>query len=271
MSPKTSVVANGTTNENSHNDSASTILTESHPLYNHKHRVEPELNKKEEYPRWIGQKFEPDGRLLSFPGNTVICHLSPQSELHHALQGLYKELKEGEFASLQALLPPTSWHMTIFEGVSDKMRKHGVWPDNLPPDASLDGCNALFNQKLAAFDLETEPPFRMAVYGFEPLEDGVALRVVPASPAEERRLRRLRDRLSKVLQTRHLGHNHYSFHVSVSYMLRYLSQEEHEKFWTFLQEYLSKLPEYFELGAPEFCTFDDMFAFRREFFLQKQS
>ena len=244
--------------------------------YQHEHRVEPIPRNDfphEKYPRWIGHKFEPDGRVLPFPGNTVICHLSPDSALHHALLTLYDELKSREFASLYVLLPPTSWHMTVFEGVSDQIRKHSSWPGDLSLDAPLNSCTALVEQKLADFDLRSEPPFRMAVDGFEPLEDGIALKVVPATPAEESRLRHLRDRLSKVLQIRHPGHDTYSFHVSLSYMLRRLDQrpEDYEKIWAFLQEYRSKLPDVFELGAPEFCIFDDMFAFRRQFFLGTQS
>ena len=226
---------------------------------------------QEVYPRWITQKFEPDGRLLPFPGSTIICPLSPESALHRALLRLSSDLQGTGFASLYAMLPPTSWHMTIFEGVSDKIRKPGLWPESLALYAPLESCTTLFKQKLRDFDLRTEPPFRMAVYGFEPLEDGIALRVVPASPSEERRLRQLRDRLSTLLGTRYPGHDHYSFHVSVSYMLRYLNKQQHKDIWTFLQGYISNMPEYFELGAPEFCTFDDMFAFRREFYLETQS
>jgi hypothetical protein len=228
--------------------------------------VSPEL-----YPRWINQKFEPNGCLLPFPGNTIICHLSPESELHRALLHLYNDLQGTEFSSFYTMLPPTSWHMTIFEGVSDKIRKPGLWPESLALDAPLESCTTLFKEKLRDFDMRTEPPFRMAVYGFEALEDGIALRVVPSSPSEERRLRQLRDRLSTLLDTRYPGHDHYSFHLSISYMLRFLNKQRHDDIWKFLQEYLSKLPEYFDLGAPEFCTFDDMSVFRREFFLQTQS
>lgn len=223
------------------------------------------------YPRWITQKFEPDGCLLPFPGNTIICHLSPESALHCALLRLYSDLQRAEFAPLFAMLPPTSWHMTIFEGVSDKSRKSGLWSENLALDAPLEDCSTLFKEKLRDFDLRMEPPFRMAVYGFEPLEDGIALRVVPADPSEDRRIRQLRDRLSTLLGIQPPGHDHYSFHVSVSYMLRYLNKQEHNDIWRFLQGYISKISEYFEVGAPEFCTFDDMFAFRREFLLGIQS
>ena len=219
------------------------------------------------YPMWIGHKFEPDGRLLPFPGNTIICHLSPDSELYRACVGLHKALQEQEFSSLYVLLPPESWHMTVFEGVSDRIRKHSSWPADLPLDGTLDECTALVREKLSHFDLGTEPPFHLAVDGFDPLTEGIALKVVPASLAEEGSIRDLRDRLSDLLQMRHPGHKTYSFHISLAYLLCHLDEEQHRKLSDLLQAYRSKLPDHFDLGAPEFCIFGDMFAFHRQLLL----
>ena len=110
----------------------------------------------------------------------------------------------------------------------------------------------------------------MVVDGFEPLEDGIALKIMPANPVEEKKLRQMRDRLAEHLQMKHPGHCTYSFHVSLAYMLRHLDQQNGNKLSNSLQGYRSKLPTYFELGAPEFCTFDNMFAFNRDFFLEKK-
>lgn len=243
----------------------------------HEQRVEP-VPKPDfphhEYPRWIGHKFEPDGSVIPFPGNTIICHIPPTSELFRTLMSLYDALKSQDFASLYVMLPPASWHMTVFEGVSDQIRKLGSWPGDLPLDAPLDSCTALVRKKLADFDLGisgSEPPFRMSIDGWEPLEDGIALKVVPATEAEEKRLRQLRGRLSEVLQMNHPGHGTYSFHVSISYMLRHLDEQQHQKIWGFLEGFRSQLPEVFELGAPEFCVFNDMFAFDRQFSLEARS
>lgn len=237
-------------------------------------RIEP-IPKKDfphqNYPRWIGHKFEPDGRVLPFPGHTVICHLHQGSRLYQDLLSLHDDLKRQDFASCYVLLPPASWHMTVYEGVSDQIRKRNCWPGDSALDAPLESATALVREKLAGFDLATEPHYRMAIAGWEPLEDGIALKVVPASSDEERRLRGLRDRLSKLLCMRHPGHDTYSFHVSLAYMLRFLGQKDHQAISAFLQSYLEKLPKFFELGAPEFCVFDDMFALQQELYLKRQN
>lgn len=224
----------------------------------------------EKYPRWIGHKFEPDGRILPFPGHTVICHLPRDTSLYQRLLGLYEELQKQDFASCYILLPPTSWHMTVYEGVSDQIRRRNCWPGEVALDVSLEACTSFVTRKLGGFDPGSEPPFRLTITGWEPLEDGIALKVVPATSMEERRIRGLRDRLSELLRMRHPGHDTYSFHVSLAYMLRHLSPEQHHNISSFLDGYLSKFPRTFELGAPEFCVFDDMFAFDRQFFLSKR-
>ncbi|KIX92451.1 uncharacterized protein Z520_11771 [Fonsecaea multimorphosa CBS 102226] len=224
-----------------------------------------------EYPVSIGRKFDADGKVLPFPGNTIICHLSPDHALYRATLGLHDALESHKLASLYTLLPPESWHMTVFEGVTDQTRKPHAWPADLPLDAPLDRCTDLFKEKLKGFDFDSEPPFQLTVVGYDPLIDGIALTVVPASAADEARLRGLRDRLSELLQLRHPTHDWYSFHISLAYILRRLDNQQHQELRDFLEEYRPKLPLHFELGAPEFCTFEDMFAFSRRFYLGKRS
>lgn len=222
----------------------------------------------EGYPKWIGSKFEPDGTVLPFPGNTLICHLSPTSDLYRALITLVNELKQQTFISHYVLLPPTSWHMTVFEGVSDQIREAGSWPSDLGHDVPLQDCTNHFRHKLASFELDCAPPLKMTVAGWEPLLDGIAVKVVPASIEEDIRLRGLRDRLASHLKTRYPGHESYSFHISLAYTLCSLEEKDQRATMAFLEEQQSKLPANFELGAPEFCVFDNMMDFRREFFLK---
>lgn len=270
----TNVECNGTVTHDEHEyDIDSGTLAAPYVPSPDERRLEPrprDVVQKDEYTQWIGQKFEPNGRVMYFPGNTIICPLPPESALYHTLLAVYNELADKDFAPLYTLLPPASWHMTMFEGVCDQVRKPGFWPEDMSLDAPLASCNALFKQKLACFDLGIEPPFYMAIEGWETLKDGISVRIVPASAAEESRLRQLRDRLSKLLGICHPIHDAYVFHVSVAYLLRHLNQQESRDIWAFLQKYRSELPDVFELGAPEFCLFDDMFAFYRQLFLERQ-
>jgi len=219
-------------------------------------------------PSGVPSKFTVDGAVRPFPGNTIICHLSQGSELHTLLARLALDLDRSNKGALYTLLPPSSWHMTVFEGVCDQVRTRGFWPADLPTDASLAECNAAFSQKLSAFDMNITPPFRMRISGYTPRVDGIGLHLETSDPAEEARIRKLRDRLSKELQIRHPSHETYGFHLSIAYFIRFPTDDERSALDTMLFNHLQDMPTEFELAAPEFCFFDDMFEFRRQFFLK---
>ena len=224
------------------------------------------------YPAGVPGKFDPNGHVQPFAGNTIICHLSPASPLYASLLALHAKLAASPLSHLYALLPPPSWHMTVFEGVCDRVRERpGHWPAALPADAPLADCEALFSARLAAFDLrDGGPPYAMAVTGFDPLEIGIGVRVEPRDAREAARLRGLRDRLSGALGIRHAAHASYGLHVSVAYLLRHLTDEQREELSSMLDGHFESMPKVFELAAPEFCRFDDMFEFKRVMFLRAQ-
>ena len=219
------------------------------------------------YPRWIGHKFKPEGSVLEYPGNTVLSHLPFDSDLHRALRALYHDIQKQDFAGCYTFLPPNSWHMTIYEGVSDQIRLRDSWPGDLALNSSLKACHAHVASQLADFESGLEAGMKMNITGFEPLDDGIALKLLPATPDGERALRELRDRLSERLKILHPGHANYSFHMGFSYLLRPLTGEDQASIEHYLKEWQTKLPRSFVLEPPAFCVYDDMYAFRRIFFL----
>jgi hypothetical protein len=157
---------------------------------------------------WIGRKFAADGRVLPFPGNTFICPIAPSNPATAPLRAFRAALEAEPYAHKFAFTPPSSYHMTVFEGVVDQVRKPGFWPADLDPDAPLADCNRLFLRKLAAFNLEDLPRFRMAVMegpGNVDMRPGAGIYLSPLDDRENARLRRLRDRLSDLLALRHRG------------------------------------------------------------------
>ena len=91
-----------------------------------------------EYPRGVSSKFGVDGKVQHFPGNTIISHLSPSSDLYASMLVLHEKLLQSNLSSVITLLPPSSWHMTVFEGICDEVRKPGFWPSDLAVDAPLE-------------------------------------------------------------------------------------------------------------------------------------
>jgi len=219
-----------------------------------------------EYPLGVPSKFAPDGSVQPFPGNTIVCHVSPSSPLYESLFELHTKLKNSQFAPLITLLPPESWHMTVFEGVCDKVRAPGYWPAHIE---TLKYCTSLFATRLRKFDLgQSKPPYRLKITGFDPLEIGIGVSVEGKGMMEDRRIRDVRDRLADVLEIRHPNHETYGFHLSVAYLLRHLTDEQEADLTDLLMEHWEGMPKEFEFErGPEFCTFENMFAFDRLFYL----
>ncbi|KAF8208704.1 RNA ligase/cyclic nucleotide phosphodiesterase [Mycena galopus ATCC 62051] len=224
------------------------------------------------YPIGVPEKFDPDGNVQPYPGNTVIAHLSQSSELHKSLRALHEKLKSSHLSHLYALLPLSSWHMTIFEGVAEYARSvPGRWPDDLPLNASLALCNSLYEEKLSSFDLQCDPPYHLAIMGFSPLVAGITLHLEPYTSQENARLRNLRNRLSSLLHIRAKGHDNYGFHMSMAYLLRFPTEEQDMQLMKLLTDHFEdEMPKEFELGPPEFCSFEDMFAFKPLLYLKNQ-
>ncbi len=222
-------------------------------------------------------KFDPSGAVQRFPGNTIICRLPPSAPLYGALRRLHADLERSAGLShLYALLPPSSWHMTVFEGACDQVRRQGYWPTaNLPLDAtasSLDECTALFRAQLDTFGCSTGTAIARRLPASRgglrpPRPSASALRVEAASAEENARIRGLRDRLAHVLCIRHPQHEAYGLHISVAYLLRHPDPAQRRELESLLQTHLADLVGEFELGSPEFCTFEDMLRFDRVFYL----
>ncbi|KAK3385944.1 RNA ligase/cyclic nucleotide phosphodiesterase [Podospora didyma] len=223
----------------------------------------PRLNRTAaiRYPSGIPFKFDPDGRAQLFRGNTIISRLSNESALYQSLVVLQEKLKRSHNLSrLIAHLPPSSWHMTVFEGVVGIERgKPGYWPSDLSTDATLDECTALFRTKLSTFDLQLSLPQHISVAGFT--STGLGLRL---EHKDDKDLRRLRDRLADLLRIRHpKDHESYQLHLSLGYILRFFTADQKAELdkivWDHVRD--AAMPMTFELGAPEFCAFENMLAY----------
>lgn len=256
------------------------------------------------YPRGVPSKFSPSGAVQPFPGNTIVAHISPAThpalyasllKLHGALAAYQATLSAADpsLPPLFTLLPPPSWHVTLFEGVCDQVRggeKGAYWPADLW-GKPLDECTAVWEARLRGFELsapageeatgggggnspvgDQSPPYRLRVVGWEGLGVGIGVRLAPQSDGERARIWALRDRLSALLGVRHPHHDRYGLHLSIAYFVRWMSEDERKGLGEVLDAHFAEegddaIPRELELGSPEWCVFDDMFEFKRRFYL----
>jgi hypothetical protein len=221
----------------------------------------------------LDQKFDAHGNVLRFPGNTLICHVPLFTPLSDALTAVRDEIKASSYAEALAMLPPESYHMTVFEGVTDDERTRERWPLDLPLNVTLAECTRHIANKLQAFDLGCDLPLRMKLA--DPGQQMMigAMSLVPANDEEAYKLCDLRDRLAAYLGFRAPWHDSYTFHITHSYLIKSMSMAPVKQALAFHSRLYTELVSpvgIITLGAPEFCTFINMQAFDNLFLLRHQ-
>ena len=221
------------------------------------------------------RKFFPDGRVHPFAGNTVLSHLDqqgPQSRPFEVMLDAYRTVPGRSYADKMTLLPPSSYHVTLFGCATDANRAPGQWPRGVPVDASIAECSQIIGDRLRSAEIAPIVPIRMRVDRDDSGYDGNTLRMplAPVDPAEGERLAAFRNRLADVVGLRSPGHDRYQYHITLGYVVRPFDSVELRDALADMARWkdrLASLCPVIALGAPEYCTFDDMFAFQRQFYL----
>ncbi|WP_349970084.1 DUF1868 domain-containing protein [Pseudomonas caspiana] len=217
----------------------------------------------------VDRKFLENGKARPFAGNTIISQIPLRTPINEALTVVRNTIATYDFSHCLSLLPPSSYHMTVFEGVIDEKRKAPFWPSDVPPDASIQACTQHFIARLKDFFIDKNFQIRMQIDDFNVYKDsGATVRLVPANLQESQKLRDLRDRLAQCLGIRSPEHDDYGFHITLGYLVQWMSAQQirdYELVQKRCRAYLQKALGVLELDGPRFCTFNDMLAFDDKF------
>lgn len=206
-----------------------------------------------------GGKFTPDGTVQHWPGNTFVCHLDRSSDAFEAILELQEEVKKSTFNRFFTFLPPPSFHMTVYQGLSPEMKPGSGWPEGVPEGLSRDDVNEVFLKRLVRLALPTS--FSVKV---DDLFAGYSLTVSGANEGEERALRNARVALRDATGLSFIDFDDYVFHITMAYLIDWMSERTARE----LVDYSSEISQRFlseigniELGPVEFCSFDTMHHF----------
>ncbi|KAF1020976.1 MAG: hypothetical protein GAK30_02130 [Paracidovorax wautersii] len=221
-----------------------------------------------------GTKYDAAGHALNFPGNTLICHLNQPGATFTALTDIAAALRAQVGDNNLTWTPPSSYHMTVVDGVTNAGRRPGDWPHLLPLDAPLEDCNRYVADKLRRFDLGMDLPIRMVADETLATQTGTQFLLRPIDAAENARPRDLRNRISQAIGVRHPNHDSYGFHITFAYYIRPFAtvaeERRYQSLWlTAIQELRRRVPV-IEMGAPEYCLFDSMNDFKTQFLLARR-
>lgn len=223
-----------------------------------------------------GAKFLSDGRVAPWSGNTVVCHLpqqGPDAAAFEALLDGYRSSTAEPRLAAVTLLPPSSYHMTLYGGANDLTRDRGDWPTYVAPHATMAACDAAVAARMRRLRLGLTLPIRMRVDPEQGALQGDALQVglLPFDAREAEKLAAARQALARAFDLRVPRTAPYRFHVSIGYVVRPLSAAERRSAQDVVVEWSRRLASrapVIMLGAPEFCAFEDMFHFRRVTFIR---
>jgi hypothetical protein len=174
-------------------------------------------------------------------------------------------------AQIYTLLPPSSWHMTVFDGVCDGNRNGERWPGDLDREAPLLEINQTFEARLKAGRFGPGLSFAMRVRRLRPLMNVIAIELEPADEGEERAVRALRQRLAATLSFDRSAPDTCTFHITLAYFLRFPDASEKARLESLMTDEIEDMANSlnpFRVGPPEFCHFNDMFAFSRRPYLR---
>lgn len=210
-------------------------------------------------PQGGGGKFDLTGEVLPHPGNTFICHIDPHSAFYQSLANLQDAIRALPHADCMTFLPQSSFHMTIFCGVSGEPLGADGWPEGIACDATLENISERWCECL---DTVGE------LGGFSVVPDHMrspySIHMQAATDVDDAALREARQRLENLTGLVRGDLRSYQFHITLAYPVRWVSTTEAQMLagrtdQLFDQHLAGNEPV--KLGAVEFCTFENMHKF----------
>ncbi|NOU96917.1 DUF1868 domain-containing protein [Paenibacillus sp. LMG 31456] len=210
------------------------------------------------YTKNVGVKFNEDGSVRAFPGNTVICKIDSVDPVYSELMKAHDLLRRMPAAEKYVFMPPSSYHMTVIEGVCDQVRSYTRWTERLPLDASLEQVDYFFIEQYET--IRKPEAFSMMCNTIRP----TGIRLVPRTEEDWMKLSKFRDEVSVKWGLRFPGHDQYEFHITLAYNLVELTEAEKVARDAYMDEISAQVKSsfgVFETSAPELVFFEDMFLF----------
>ena len=209
----------------------------------------------------IGTKFNADGTVRRFPGNTIISMVNHEKDVFTHFLHVRELFMASPAAPCVTLLPLDSIHMTVIEGVCDQVRRPGYWTSFLPLDCPLCATDALFEARFAELAPLGKVTLRMS---HVVCTGAILLRMEPVTPADEAHLRAYRDAASAALGLRFPNHDSYHFHITLGYFTKEPTPEQEQALTEFCAQadrYIAEHDIRMQAEEPLLTFFDSMFRF----------
>ena len=205
-------------------------------------------------------KFDDRGNPLPFPGCTIICNIPLNTNLSDQIISLQKNIENFNPEKTYFYLPPSSFHMTLFDCCNFNTKNTNYWPSDIDPDMDYKDIAVELNKRIQNYIFPKEFNLKLKMFF-----GGYSIILEPYSEKDEKILRNCRDELSSLLKIKFENHQRYNFHITLAYILRELNKNEIKSLIEFNKQlsfdFSKKFPK-ITLTKPEMCTFEDMLEFK---------
>ena len=208
----------------------------------------------------VENKIDNKGNPLPFPGCTIICNIPLDTHLSEQIISFQKKIENFNPDKTYFYLPPSSFHMTLFDCCNFNTKNTNYWPSNIDPDIDYKDIAIELNKRIQNYIFPEEFNLKLKMFF-----GGYSIILEPYSEKDEKILRNCRDELSSLLKIKFENHQRYTFHITLAYILRELNQIEIKNLIEFDKqlafEFSKKIPK-ITFTKPEMCIFEDMLEFK---------
>ena len=205
-------------------------------------------------------KFDDKGNPLPYPGCTIICNIPLNTNLSDQIISFQKKMENFNPKKTYFYLPPSSFHMTLFDCCNLNTKNTKYWPSDIDSDMDYKDIAIELNKRIQNYIFQEEFNLKLKMFF-----GGYSIILEPFSEKDEKILRNCRDELSSLLKIKFENHQRYTFHITLAYILRELNKNEIKSLIEFNKKLsldFSKKFSKITLTKPEMCTFEDMLEFK---------
>jgi hypothetical protein len=205
-------------------------------------------------------KFDEKGNHLPYPGCSIICNIPLNTHLSNEIISFQKNIENFNPKKTYSYLPPSSFHMTLFDCCNLNTKNTNFWPSNVDPNMDHKDIAVELNKRIQNYIFPKKLNLKLKMFF-----GGYSIVLEPFSEEDEKILRNCRDELSSLLEIKFENHQRYTFHITLAYILRELNKNEIKNLIEFNKQlsfdFSKKFPK-ITLTKPEMCTFEDMLEFK---------
>ncbi len=205
-------------------------------------------------------KFDHKGNPLLFSGCTIICKIPLNTDLSNKIISIQKKIENFNPKKTYFYLPPSSFHMTLFDCCNFNTKNTNYWPLGIDSDMDYKDIAMELNKRIHNYIFPEKLNLKLKMFF-----GGYSIILEPFSERDEKILRNCRDELSNLLKIKFENHQRYTFHITLAYILRQLDHTEIKNSIEFNKQLSSDFNKKFPkitFTEPEMCTFKDMLEFK---------